>query len=149
MATTPDHGERVPTREEIAQCAYQLWQARGGTHGSDRDDWLAAEAMLRGAASPRAESRAADAMLRGAASPRAESRALPPRFDVILQRVGDDELRVVRAIRDATGLDLATIKALTDAAPVALRTGLTASQAEALRDAVNAAGAAVELRRQV
>jgi hypothetical protein len=34
--------------EEIADRAFALWEARGGGHGHDRDDWLEAERQLRG-----------------------------------------------------------------------------------------------------
>jgi hypothetical protein len=37
------------TDEAIAQRAYELYQARGGTHGADVDDWLQAERELGGA----------------------------------------------------------------------------------------------------
>ncbi len=37
-----------PTREEIAKRAYELFVARGGTHGYDIADWLQAEHELRG-----------------------------------------------------------------------------------------------------
>jgi hypothetical protein len=36
-----------PTHDEIAQRAYQLYQARGSEHGRDRDDWFHAERELR------------------------------------------------------------------------------------------------------
>jgi hypothetical protein len=36
--------------EEIADRAYAVWQARGGGHGHDRDDWREAERQLRGTA---------------------------------------------------------------------------------------------------
>jgi hypothetical protein len=36
------------TDEAIARRAYELYQARGGTHGADMDDWLQAERELRG-----------------------------------------------------------------------------------------------------
>jgi hypothetical protein len=36
------------TDEAIAARAYELYQARGGTHGADMDDWLQAERELRG-----------------------------------------------------------------------------------------------------
>jgi hypothetical protein len=36
--------------EDIADRAYALWQARGGAHGHDRDDWLEAERQLSGPA---------------------------------------------------------------------------------------------------
>lgn len=38
-----------PTHEEIAQCAYELWQARGCAHGTDTELWLEAERSLRAA----------------------------------------------------------------------------------------------------
>jgi hypothetical protein len=36
-----------PSREQIAHRAYELFLARGGEHGHDRDDWLQAERELR------------------------------------------------------------------------------------------------------
>ena len=36
-----------PTREQIARRAYELFVARGGTHGYDIEDWLRAERELR------------------------------------------------------------------------------------------------------
>jgi hypothetical protein len=50
-----DRGERPgvndasgATDDAIAQRAYELYLARGGTHGADMDDWLQAERELRG-----------------------------------------------------------------------------------------------------
>lgn len=37
----------VPTREEIAHRAYELYEQRGGVHGRDLEDWLTAERELR------------------------------------------------------------------------------------------------------
>ncbi len=37
-----------PTREQIAKRAYEIYRARGGTHGYDIEDWLQAERELRG-----------------------------------------------------------------------------------------------------
>jgi len=37
------------TPEEIAERAYELFMARGGSHGNDLDDWLRAESELLGA----------------------------------------------------------------------------------------------------
>jgi hypothetical protein len=36
-----------PTRDDIASRAYQLYEARGGVHGYDSDDWFQAERELR------------------------------------------------------------------------------------------------------
>ena len=38
---------REPTEEEIARRAYQLYEARGGEHGRDQEDWFQAERELR------------------------------------------------------------------------------------------------------
>ncbi len=38
----------APTREEIARRAFEIYIARGRTHGSDVEDWLKAERELRG-----------------------------------------------------------------------------------------------------
>ena len=40
---TPTEG---PSREEIAQRAYELYLARGGADGSEQEDWLRAEREL-------------------------------------------------------------------------------------------------------
>ena len=41
-------GNSRPTEEQIAERAYNLFLARGGTDGHDVEDWLCAEAELRG-----------------------------------------------------------------------------------------------------
>ena len=38
--------QTVPTQEEIARRAYELYLARGGEHGHDLEDWARAEAEL-------------------------------------------------------------------------------------------------------
>jgi hypothetical protein len=43
------------TDDAIAARAYELYQARGGTHGADMDDWLQAERELRGERQPYAD----------------------------------------------------------------------------------------------
>lgn len=43
----PSRIERIPTHEMIAMRAYERWIGRGGGHGRDVEDWLAAEAELR------------------------------------------------------------------------------------------------------
>lgn len=43
----------VPTRDQIAQRAYEIYQTRGREHGRDVEDWLVAERELRSQNSPR------------------------------------------------------------------------------------------------
>ncbi len=45
VEATPQGG---PTRAEISRRAYEIYVARGGTHGYDTEDWLQAERELRG-----------------------------------------------------------------------------------------------------
>jgi hypothetical protein len=42
-AIYPDTFDTPPTAEEIATEAYLIYEARGGEHGRDQDDWLEAE----------------------------------------------------------------------------------------------------------
>lgn len=44
--------QEVPTREQIAQRAYELYQNRGREDGRDMEDWLAAESELRNQNAP-------------------------------------------------------------------------------------------------
>jgi hypothetical protein len=50
-ARAPKKGNGVPEAfnnpEEVARRAYEIYQRRGGNHGSDLDDWLAAERELK------------------------------------------------------------------------------------------------------
>lgn len=48
-AAAPVKRQGHPTREEIATRAYEIYTARGGTHGYDIEDWLQAERELRAA----------------------------------------------------------------------------------------------------
>ncbi len=43
-AVSPAAGQ--PTREDVARRAYEIFRSRGGVHGRDVDDWLAAEREL-------------------------------------------------------------------------------------------------------
>jgi hypothetical protein len=54
----PRAKKAAPSRaDQIAQRAYELYEARGGSHGSDVEDWLQAEALVDG--EPRATRRRA------------------------------------------------------------------------------------------
>jgi len=48
LAETSDVGSRELTEDSIRTRAYQLFEERGYEHGHDLEDWLAAEAELRG-----------------------------------------------------------------------------------------------------
>jgi hypothetical protein len=44
--TTTSAAKSLPSREEIAKRAYELYLARGGEHGRDAEDWAQAESEL-------------------------------------------------------------------------------------------------------
>ena len=66
-------------------------------------------------------------------------------FDVVLKEAGAAKLQVVKAVKEACGLGLKEAKDLVDAAPSKVKEGLPKAEAEALRKALEEAGAVVEL----
>ena len=67
-------------------------------------------------------------------------------FDVILAEVGAAKLQVVKAVKEACGLGLKEAKDLVDGAPATVKEGMSKDEAEALKKAIEAAGAKVELK---
>ena len=67
-------------------------------------------------------------------------------FDVVLTDVGANKIQVIKAVREATGLGLKEAKALVDGAPATVKEAMPAADAEALKEALVAAGAGVELK---
>lgn len=67
-------------------------------------------------------------------------------FDVILKHAGQAKLGVVKLVKEMTGLGLKEAKELVDAAPKALKEGITKDEAEALANALKEAGAEVEVK---
>ena len=67
-------------------------------------------------------------------------------FDVILAEVGAEKIKVIKAVREITGLGLADAKALVDGAPKAVKEAISKDDAEAAKEKLEAAGAKVELK---
>ena len=67
-------------------------------------------------------------------------------FDVILTAAGAQKIQVIKAVREATGLGLKEAKEIVDSAPSTVKEAVTAADAEALKEALTAAGATVELK---
>lgn len=66
-------------------------------------------------------------------------------FDVVLKSAGSAKLQVVKAVKEACGLGLKDAKDLVDGAPSKLKEGVAKEEAEALKKALEEAGAEVEL----
>ena len=67
-------------------------------------------------------------------------------FDVVLKSAGQAKLQVIKAVKEAAGLSLGDAKALVDAAPKAVKEGVSKEEAESLKAALEEAGAEVELK---
>jgi large subunit ribosomal protein L7/L12 len=67
-------------------------------------------------------------------------------FDVVLTAAGGSKLAVVKLVKELTGLGLKEAKGLVDAAPKALKEGVSKDEAEGLKASLEEAGAEVELK---
>lgn len=67
-------------------------------------------------------------------------------FTVELTAAGDSKIKVIKAVREATGLGLKEAKSLVDGAPAPIKEGISKEDAEALKEALEAAGGAVEVK---
>ena len=67
-------------------------------------------------------------------------------FDVELTSAGDNKIKVIKVVREATGLGLKEAKALVDGAPGILKEGVAKEEAEALKAQLEEVGASVTLK---
>ena len=67
-------------------------------------------------------------------------------FDVVLVEVGSEKIKVIKAVREITGLGLAEAKAAVESAPKALKEGVSKDEAEELKKKLEDVGAKVELK---
>lgn len=66
-------------------------------------------------------------------------------FDVVLKEVGAEKIKVIKAVREITGLGLAEAKAIVDGAPKTLKEAVSKDEAEAMKAKLTEVGATVEL----
>ena len=67
-------------------------------------------------------------------------------FDVELTEVGANKVKVIKAVKDATGLGLKEAKEVVDGAPKVVKEGATKEEAEALKTQLEEVGAVVTLK---
>ena len=91
-------------------------------------------------------SAAAPVAVAAAAAPAAEAAAEKTEFDVVLASFGDEKIKVIKTVREITGLGLADAKAVVEAAPKAIKEGVSKDEAEDLKKKLEEAGAKVELK---
>jgi large subunit ribosomal protein L7/L12 len=67
-------------------------------------------------------------------------------FDVVLTTAGSSKIQVIKVVKEATGLGLKEAKDMVEAAPKAIKSGVTKDEAEELKVKLEEAGASVELK---
>ena len=67
-------------------------------------------------------------------------------FDVILKDAGESKIKVIKVVREATGLGWKEAKALVDGAPKEVKTGVAKAEAEEMKKKFEEVGATVELK---
>ncbi|MDR3298345.1 MAG: 50S ribosomal protein L7/L12 [Candidatus Nomurabacteria bacterium] len=66
-------------------------------------------------------------------------------FDVVLKDAGAQKIAVIKAVKEATGLGLGEAKAIVDGVPATVKEKVAKDEAEAMKKALEEAGATVEL----
>ena len=79
----------------------------------------------------------------GAAAPAAEEK---PEFDVILKAAGAEKIKVIKVVREITGLGLKEAKDLVDGAPKPVKEGASKDDAEKIAAQLKEVGAEVEVK---
>ncbi|MBR2152018.1 MAG: 50S ribosomal protein L7/L12 [Clostridia bacterium] len=78
-----------------------------------------------------------------AAGPAAEEKT---EFDVVLAEVGAEKIKVIKVVREITGLGLGEAKALVDGAPKTLKEAVSKDDAEGIKAKLEEVGAKVEIK---
>ena len=79
----------------------------------------------------------------GAAGAAAEEQT---EFTVMLTEIGGEKIKVIKAVREITGLGLKEAKAVVDGAPSPVKEGVEKEEAEAIKKQLEEVGATVELK---
>ena len=85
---------------------------------------------------------AAAAVVAGGAAAEAEK----SEFDVVLASAGDSKIKVIKAVREITGLGLKDAKGIVDGAPKTIKEGVAKADAEEMKSKLSEVGATVELK---
>ena len=75
-----------------------------------------------------------------------EAAAEKTEFDVVLASAGSSKIKVIKAVREATGLGLKEAKEIVDGAPKTIKEAVAKDAAEEMKSKLEEAGASVELK---
>lgn len=79
----------------------------------------------------------------GAAAEAAEEKT---EFDVVLKEIGAEKIKVIKVVREVTGLGLKEAKELVDKAPSTVKENISKEEADAIADKFKEVGATIELK---
>jgi large subunit ribosomal protein L7/L12 len=82
----------------------------------------------------------------GAAAEAAPAAEEKTEFDVVLQAAGANKINVIKVVREITSLGLKEAKDLVEAAPKAVKEGVSKEEADGIKAKLDAAGATVEVK---
>lgn len=91
-------------------------------------------------------SAAAPVAVAAAPAAAAEAAVEKTEFDVVLASFGDEKVKVIKVVREITGLGLGDAKALVESAPAPIKEALSKDDAEELKKKLEEVGAKVELK---
>ncbi|MDW0113396.1 MULTISPECIES: 50S ribosomal protein L7/L12 [Sporosarcina] len=84
------------------------------------------------------------AMVGGAGA--GEAAAEQTEFDVVLASAGDQKIKVIKVVRELTGLGLKEAKEVVDNAPKAIKEGVSKEEAEEMKAKLEEVGAGIEIK---
>ncbi|MCM1313919.1 MAG: 50S ribosomal protein L7/L12 [Prevotella sp.] len=79
-------------------------------------------------------------------TPGTDTPAAKTEFDVVLTSFGDAKMAVIKVAKDVLGLGLKEAKAVVEAAPKAIKEGVSEAEANEIKEKFEAAGASIEIK---
>jgi len=126
------------TREDVIEFLKNMTLLEASQLVKDLEETFGVSAAAAAVAAP-----AAGAGAGAEAAPAAEEKT---EFDVILQAIGGNKINVIKVVREVTALGLKEAKDLVEAAPKAVKEGVSKEEAETIKQKLSDAGATVEVK---
>jgi large subunit ribosomal protein L7/L12 len=126
------------TREDVIEFLKSMTLLEASQLVKDLEETFGVSAAAAAVAAP-----VAGAGAGAEAAPAAEEKT---EFDVILQAIGGNKINVIKVVREVTALGLKEAKDLVEAAPKAVKEGVSKEEAETIKQKLSDAGATVEVK---
>lgn len=127
------------TREDVIEFLKSMTLLEASQLVKDLEETFGVSAAAAAVAMPAAGGAAGGAEAAAPAEEKTE-------FDVILQAIGGNKINVIKVVREVTALGLKEAKDLVEAAPKAVKEGVSKEEAETVRQKLADAGATVEVK---